>query len=73
MAKYVEKITKKEREGKSPQNDQKIKEIWPLLKNYSSKWDEISFGIHNCGAREMQMVRLSCDALYICRKKGIEV
>ena len=27
MAKYVGKITKKEREGKSPQNDQKIKEI----------------------------------------------
>ena len=26
MAKYVGKITKKEREEKSPQNDQKIKE-----------------------------------------------
>ena len=26
MAKYVGKITKKERGGKSPQNDQKIKE-----------------------------------------------
>ena len=33
MAKNVGKITKKEREGKSPQNDQKIKENWPLLKN----------------------------------------
>ena len=31
------KITQKEREGKSPQNDQKIKENWPLLRNYWSK------------------------------------
>jgi len=37
IAKYVGKITKKEREGKSPKNDQKIKENWPLLRNYWSK------------------------------------
>ena len=41
MAKYVEIITKIERERKSPQNDQKIKENWPLLRNYWSDWAEI--------------------------------
>ena len=39
------KSQKKEREGKSPQNDQKIKENWPLLRNYWSKLAEIWFGI----------------------------
>ena len=74
MIKYVEKITKKEREGKSPQNDQKIKENWPLLRNYLSDWTEILCGrrfwprgaAHQIsafkveGCRRYWVVRLTC-------------
>jgi len=44
MAKHVEKFTEKERERKSPQNDQKFKEKWPLLQKYWSKSAKILFG-----------------------------